>query len=386
MMEEKKIDELVYYIQKNDYERACECFEQNTDKLNANQRIVLCTRLFDKINNKNCECFISMVCKCFSVNNIRKIFGNLEQNEIEKIRENIFFEQLVDRLYKCELENKMSIIMESLDCEKEIFSLIPEDKIDKLLLSMNTEQYMDKYIYRKIGNYKDEEFLDFLSSECKINARYKFKKYKKILVDNLSLQDKVENLIFDLLDKSNEVSISMKTIISHVLGLGEDKLEFVKRLINRYSTQQYDLNKEINRSSGCTEAITIIYTLAQKNYSLHTIIYLFMNTKLRFQITLDRLVDKLTHLGYYEEKIINEINDNYWISGKIKYIEVKGNVRVCPMSVASSRLMTFNINYQNVDTQYVIGDIIYYKIYCYFSDGKKFVVNHVRTNIQNVEV
>lgn len=279
MMEEKKIDELVYYIQKNDYERACECFEQNTDKLNANQRIVLCTRLFDKINNKNCECFISMVCKCFSVNNIRKIFGNLEQNEIEKIRENICFEQLVDRLYKCELENKMSIIMESLDCEKEIFSLIPEDKIDKLLLSMNTEQYIDKYIYRKIGNYKDEELLDFLSSECKINARYKFKKYKKILVDNLSLQDKVENLIFDLLDKSNEVSISMKTIISLVLGLGEDKLEFVKRLINRYSTQQYDLNKEINRSSGCTEAITIIYTLAQKNYSLHTIIYLFMNTK-----------------------------------------------------------------------------------------------------------
>lgn len=142
MMEEKKIDELVYYIQKNDYEHACECFEQNTDKLNANQRIVLCTRLFDKINNKNCECFISMVCKCFSVNNIRKIFGNLEQNEIEKIRENICFEQLVDRLYKCELENKMSIIMESLDCEKEIFSLIPEDKIDKLLLSMNTEQYI----------------------------------------------------------------------------------------------------------------------------------------------------------------------------------------------------------------------------------------------------
>lgn len=170
MMEEKKIDELVYYIQKNDYEYACECFEQNTDKLNANQRIVLCTRLFDKINNKNCECFISMVCKCFSVNNIRKIFGNLEQNEIEKIRENICFEQLVDRLYKCELENKMSIIMESLDCEKEIFSLIPEDKIDKLLLSMNTEQYIDKYIYRKIGNYKDEELLDFLSSECKINA------------------------------------------------------------------------------------------------------------------------------------------------------------------------------------------------------------------------
>lgn len=36
MMEEKKIDELVYYIQKNDYEHACECFEQNTDKLNAN--------------------------------------------------------------------------------------------------------------------------------------------------------------------------------------------------------------------------------------------------------------------------------------------------------------------------------------------------------------
>ena len=194
-----------------------------------------------------------MVCKCFSVNNIRKIFGNLEQNEIEKIRENICFEQLVDRLYKCELENKMSIIMESLDCEKEIFSLIPEDKIDKLLLSMNTEQYIDKYIYRKIGNYKDEELLDFLSSECKINAQYKFKKYKKILVDNLSLQDKVENLIFDLLDKSNEVSISMKTIISLVLGLGEDKLEFVKRLINRYSTQQYDLNKEINRLSGCKE-------------------------------------------------------------------------------------------------------------------------------------
>ena len=52
MMEEKKIDELVYYIQKNDYEHACECFEQNTDKLNANQRIVLCTRLFDKINKK----------------------------------------------------------------------------------------------------------------------------------------------------------------------------------------------------------------------------------------------------------------------------------------------------------------------------------------------
>ena len=111
-----------------------------------------------------------------------------------------------------------------------------------------------------------------------------------------------------------------------------------------------------------------------------------MNTKLRFQITLDRLVDKLTHLGYYEEKIINEINDNYWISGKIKYIEEKGNVRVCQMIVASYIQMTFNINYQNVDTQYVIGDIIYYKIYCYFSDGKKFVVNHVRTNIQNVEV
>lgn len=60
---------------------------------------------------------------------------------------------------------------------------------------MNTEQYIDKYIYRKIGNYKDEELLDFLSSECKINDRYKFKKYKKILVDNLSLQDKVKNLI-----------------------------------------------------------------------------------------------------------------------------------------------------------------------------------------------
>lgn len=381
-MEESNVHlDLVKSINNCDLVMASAYFNNITEVSTANQRIALCNYLFYNVDKNNYTVLLLLICKFFSVNNIRKILEALSEDKIYSIKNNIDFKYLVWMLINENLDNKLSIIIETFDCEDDVFSLIPEDKIDILLLHMNTEMYIEQYIYRNVGCCNDDELLDFLASEPNISGKYKFKKYKKIMINNLSLRKKTEKLILDLLENSDDIIISMKTIISFAIGLGEENFFFVKQLINSYSSQKYNVNKCINGAGENNEGMYIIYNLVNAKYSLQNIIYLFMNTKLRSQVTLDRLVDKLIDLGYYEENIINEIN-NYWISGEIKYIEDGGNIRVCPMSVFSSRLMTFNLNYQKSNDVYHIGDVIYYKIYCFFQDGKKFIIDCICKNVK----
>ena len=101
------------------------------------------------------------------------------------------------------------------------------------------------------------------------------------------------------------------------------------------------------------------------------------------QINIDRLIAELVAQGHNEQAILACLKD-YWILGKIKYVQEDGLVRVAAESISNSRLMVFwadrmRINGENGFVNPKVGQRVYFKLQDY-KEGGQFSIHYLCTD------
>lgn len=210
-------------------------------------------------------------------------------------------------------------------------------------------------------------------------------------INNLN-EDDINKIIIQARQKMKEKHKSLKAaeIVAITRRLNYSDFYLVKKVIREGTNRSYrakPMKHHACVSPGRRNSIGPLKKLLREYHPVKHIIYIYMNTGLRERVFIDDLIDEMMLSGYNKSEILNAIGE-YWILGKIQQITDEGLVSVLPISISSTKPMTFNSNsmhIKNKEGEFVspqVDSMIYCKIQYYF-DEEHFCIHNLCKKDEN---
>lgn len=270
---------------------------------------------------------------------------------------------------------------------------IKVDEITELsaeeLLRANTANSIRTYFSKYLDN-DPEKVYTYMKNHFELPSKLFMNICVEGIVYKNELSSQYKELLFRYIENSVEngkvKSISINEVVMLAAFYSEAEEDAFKDMVEKCTTGSYKLvaNKHYAQAEPTPKQLEIIQTMLEKKVSLSRMVYIYMNSKLRGEINVDRFIAELGEGGYSVNEVMNYLKD-YWILGKIKYVQEDGLVRVAPTSISNSRLMVFNanrvyINGENGWEDPKEGMTLYFKIQD-FIEGGMFYIHYPCTDI-----
>lgn len=257
------------------------------------------------------------------------------------------------------------------------------------LLLANTANSIRTY-FRKFLNNDSEKIYSYMKEHYELPSKLFMNICVVGIVSKNDLSELYKELLLDYISESVQKgktkSISVEKVVMLAAYYPEADEDAFKDMVERCTTSTYQLvaNKHYAQAEPTPKQLELIHSMLEKSVSLSRMVYVYMNSKMRGEINVDRFITELVEGGYQADAVMNYLKD-YWILGKVKYVQDDGLVRVAPTSISNSRLMVFNTNrvYVNGENGWEDpqeGMTIYFKLQDYI-EGGMFYIHYPCTDI-----
>lgn len=257
------------------------------------------------------------------------------------------------------------------------------------LLSMNTANSIRTYFSKYLGNDPQKIYL-FMKEHYELPSKLFMNICVVGIVSKNNLSEQFKELLVDFIDSFAQngkmKSISLDEVVMLASFYSETEEDEFKDMIEKCTNSTYKLvaNKHYAQVDPTPKQLEIIQIMLENAIPLSRMVYIYMNSKMRGEINVDRFIAELGKGGYSPNEVMSYLKD-YWILGKVKYVQDDGLVRVAPASISNSRLMVFNtnriyINGENGWENPKEGMTIYFKLQD-FMEGGMFYIHYPCTDI-----
>lgn len=342
------------------------------------------------------EGYTSLMCfivELFPDWQIRQVIGYVDQDVVESVLPNTDWKQIIQLLISEEEYGKVGVLLNEWNIDIDYEKWFPNISKEDLLLQINSTYSIDKYINECLEG-DDEKIIEFLLNDKSISSKVLVNVCVRSIIKGGEKVELYAKLLCNHFDNNQEEgkkrSLSWKNVIDIAIALPEAGDEILHQIVERCTSGCYQLiaNKHYAQAVLTPRTMEPLTRMLDSNLSVSRVVYIYMNTKLRGEINIDRLIAELVAQGHNEREILACLKD-YWILGKIKYVQEDGLVRVAAESISNSRLMVFwadkmHINGENGFVNPEVGQLVYFKLQGYKAGGQ-FSIHYICTDIAYIK-
>ena len=365
------------------------CYEELTKEMNRHVEAVYFREMIAYVSPEYHTKLIRFLMAIYPEWQLRQIVGHLDSDTINVLKKTTDFKTIVEDLVAAEELNKFDLLMSEWNLEVDYKNWFNDISKDEILLKLNSVSSVEKYIEECLGGVP-EKVIAFLREHTEVPTKLVVKQCLKGILIRDSFSKEYERLLceYGLIrnEEGKSLGISVSDVVEIAIAIPEAEEDTLKEIMEKCTNNTYRLkvNKHYAQQDPSPKTLELVTKMISSKLSLSRIIYVYMNTKLRAEINVDRFISELVDAGYAVEEVMNYLKD-YWILGRVKYVQEDGLVRVVSESLSNSRLMVFNSQFIHVNGEDgwqspKEGMVIYFKLK-EFKEGGLFYIHYPCTDI-----
>lgn len=293
-------------------------------------------------------------------------------------------------MYTSQEYNKLFVWLDTFKLWESLSELIEGVERKDILLKINKAKTLKLYVDEYLKDVDITMSLLFLQESKEwINPKFAVDYCIGLFSRNRDQYLLIKELLLVFCGKSknskNRFSMSYTNIVKLVcMTENDEQFDVVRDLFESCTNDlfSYQHNKRYPQEAPDPKVQAAMVSIAHSNISLENKIYVYMNTKFRKEIQIEKIVKYLIEeIGVQERDCIKALHD-YWIVGAIKYVKDSGLIRVVTHNISASRLICFNKNRIHIsgpDGKLVepeIGKEIYFKIKEFRYEGDLIMLHY----------